>query len=829
MNSNKKNRNKDYGFQHKNSRRVKLNSRSDNIFIPGPVPYQANPAPLSSANFVNATTTNHHSSRSRNNAWGNNNNNKTQPQQPPAEPLTSEPPSQSTTEHSSPIKAVEEFPALNANEPKPKLLGKAAQSRKEIEQQSSWLQYDHDDGQDYDALEDYEPTPTNNNTSNSNNNGSRNQSHTSTPHKSHHSLHDLHANDAEINESSQPQQAPPQDTHTPHNRFPTANHSHNPHYNNDDTINKQPYSGGQPRHHQTNYSRPYQSRRSPNAINVDIHSFKRHNNNNNGFNNYDNQHAAVLDGFNGNKRNQGRGNTRANKRRSNKYTVKIRGGSKGREDAQEVHWSNKKRFVPNGAIQNFTPEFKPYRRPSYNAFLQAIKDRDKRDDEQLEQFQRDRKRYAKQHAKQHMDKLQNTKLQNEQKRLKLQQCKEQNALTQLHTQRGRNESRSRHLLQQHMLASQMGLNTAFMQNRMQQSPPGIQPIPQMDVNNLLRNITTNPPSATNTPPIIPFNPNTLLQQNLLSNQLSPNPVPLGTSLSAKTAPWRGAGWTANKHQKMDAQMPQNTGGAVPGGTNILDTGSNTNTSSRGTSPFTNHTMGNNPNTSNAGNVSPFVATNSNMTGTASNQATKSNTVTPQTNPPSLNNMIPSISLTDIRRGSGQGNVTGPASGTVQLQQTLQQQGQQKTPQTTKINLMGFGQAAQTPTQFSQRLYNHHQLLQQQQRHQLLQQAHTQQAMTNIWQQNKPQQDYNQWSTQQPQPGAPGQPGHSVAYAQDFHPQPGQAPPHSYHAQPGAPPTHHHNPNQWNAPNHPQWNQTNASQHNQWGHNQSNWNQYGSYQ
>ena len=58
-------------------------------------------------------------------------------------------------------------------------------------------------------------------------------------------------------------------------------------------------------------------------------------------------------------------------RRTGKYNVKIRGG-RGDNDTQDIHWSSKKRFVPNGTVQNFTPQLKPYRRPSYNAFLQAI-------------------------------------------------------------------------------------------------------------------------------------------------------------------------------------------------------------------------------------------------------------------------------------------------------------------------------------------------------------------------------------------------------------------------------------------------------------------------
>merc|ERR1712228_745475 len=184
------------------------------------------------------------------------------------------------------------------------------------------------------------------------------------------------------------------------------------------------------------------------AINVDVNSFDRHSNGyaNNNYeqshhhnnNQHHAQHAAILDGFDG-----GGGGQRRT-RRSIKYSVKVRQN----KESENIHWSNKKRFVPNGNITNFTPEFKPYRRPSYNAYLQAIKDRDKREDQTLEQFHRDRKYYIIFHANQWILKLKKDKMEKEQQRIS------QTKHTQnIQTQRGPNQSRSNFIY-----AQQMGIN-----------------------------------------------------------------------------------------------------------------------------------------------------------------------------------------------------------------------------------------------------------------------------------------------------------------------------------------------------------------------------------
>ena len=92
---------------------------------------------------------------------------------------------------------------------------------------------------------------------------------------------------------------------------------------------------------------------------------------------HDGRGRGGIRGNRGNRGNRGGGN-RGNRGRGNRGRgpgPQHRGNRNKNQsvDAQSAHWTAKRRFVPNGAIPNFTPEFKPYRRPSYKAFLQAIK------------------------------------------------------------------------------------------------------------------------------------------------------------------------------------------------------------------------------------------------------------------------------------------------------------------------------------------------------------------------------------------------------------------------------------------------------------------------
>eukprot|EP00484_Ammonia_sp_Unknown_P023101 CAMPEP_0197041810 /NCGR_PEP_ID=MMETSP1384-20130603/18293_1 /TAXON_ID=29189 /ORGANISM="Ammonia sp." /LENGTH=817 /DNA_ID=CAMNT_0042472795 /DNA_START=75 /DNA_END=2525 /DNA_ORIENTATION=+ len=597
-----------------------------------------------------------------------------------------------------------------------------------MQQHSTWLDYDEET-----AMDDFDPTFNINN-------GSRPQSsHNSTPHHNK-SAHSLHADESSQTENN--------------SRFPMA------------TKSQHSSQHSTPRHQQT--SRQFQPRRpQPNqnaALIIDPGSFKRHNTGaaggaGNGY--YDHKQAAVLESFNHNK-------PRADKRRrSNKYTVKIRGGGKGRDSEHEIHWSSKKRFIPNGPIPNFTPEFKPHRRPSYRAYLQEIKDREKRDDEQLEQFHKDRQHFNKKHAAEWMENLeekQNKKLAEQQ----LQQQQQLDASMQAsfagaQSQRGPNMSRSSFLFGRPMGVSNISTGSipGLGNVHNQPSPPGIAPLvnmPNMDmsnVSNFLRGIA-HTPSSTNTPPFtgLPHIPTSLPlpTQQLLQRQTEE--MLKKTTLNTDTTPQLGAATglsaTTPFHaglRSAEAQKPTQS--------------QDINTNSRGPSPFGNsNNHQHHPHIPNSGtNASPFIAT-----GTNTQPATKSSTVTPQTNPSLTTALPPSISL-ETGGAFGQnatsqfGKInflppfqpTPPHPGTIQFSQQLYQQNQQRL------------------------LQQHHQQQQQQQtlslwgKHQQQQQQQQPQTYGNV------QNQQHQWN--QAQPGQ-AQSSH-IAYAQDFH---GSQPQHSYPVQ-----------------------------------------------
>merc|ERR1712154_519007 len=240
-------------------------------------------------------------------------------------------------------------------------------------------------------------------------------------------------------------------------------------------------------------------------------------------------------------------------------------------------------------------------------------------------------------------------------------------------------------------------------------------------------------------------------------------------------------------------------------------GTNPDGSSRGTSPNTNITNQSQPQTNNA---SPFVQTQQ-----------SSSTVTPRTNPSvnnqTINAMPPSISLSDVqmfgRIGSGQQNIAQKQTTNINKPPPPHTH----TANTTKINLMPFNNINQPqPIQFSQRLFNQHNAMrQQQQQHQLaLQQQQQQQMTANIWQQQKQQNtEYRNVNKQWQQTPKQNQ---SLQYAQDYawnqpQTQQTQTPQQTNAYNPQQPQQTHYNqpPNTW------QQTQTQPQNH-------QNWNQYG---
>jgi len=625
-----------------------------------------------------------------------------------------------------------------------------------------------------------------------------------TPHRSMASLHAVPEHDQQQHHDQREQQAreyvsplqdvvsPAERTHATHSRFPS--------------------------------SRAYQSRRQTNtsttAIHVPVDSFQRQaGNGNNGY--YDHQHAAVLDAFDDYRRQRP-------KRRTTKYSVQIRGAKRGDHEHVEQHWSLKQRFVPNGEITNFVPEFKPLRRPSYRAHLQAIKDREKRNADQLEKFHADRLRHTKLHAEQWMNKLRHKQVEKEQQeQLQLQQ---QHQVTATMTPTS-TSSIAQSLQNMSMLS---GIPAAAAAAMAQAQPVQQERAPnQSRTNYLFSQNTTNllpsaaskpsPPAALNvnlltgTPPLNAL-PYPLLQYSMSQKAQTPTlPLPefqqrlqqqtqqiLNTQnaaqLNVTSAPWAGPAANWNPQPQLAATRPTTTTNAQ---------------------------------------ISPTDAHNNNNHGNNNhhNNDTKSSTVTPQTNPLVHSTMPESINLSDVNTVAFAGNNNN--SNAVSTQQTLQRTQPQQQLHINLMGQMGFPQTTTTaaaasaaPIQFSQQLYQ-----QQQQRQQQIWQQQQQQAQSNDFrvqaaaaaahraqaaQQQQQQQQQQQWNA------SPVQQPMQIQYAQDFDSS-------SYHSAQAAQPGMYGAQwnayvNQYNANNNSNKGFQTTAQHNQWSsQNQpQNWNQYGRY-